>query len=76
MQADVATTVKDTPQTIVTMDPDVQRVLEFMGRGMEANKLVSVAAAVAKLSPMLWGRYDQVVVTPLTLSWTVTKAGA
>ena len=76
MQADVATTVKDTPQTIVTMDPDVQRVLEFMGRGMEANKLVSVAAAVAKLAPIVWGRYDQVEVTPLTLSWTVTKAGA
>lgn len=48
-------------------DPDVQAVAEFMQRNIEAARLVSVAAAVAALAPILWGRYAAEPVVPLAL---------
>lgn len=51
----------------VVMDPDVQRVMEFMHNGTAANRLVNVAQGVAALAPILWGRYGSEPVQALEL---------
>jgi hypothetical protein len=38
----------------ITLDHDVEKVLEFMERHIEQGKLVRVAASVAALAPILW----------------------
>ena len=43
----------------VVMDPDVQKVCEFMQRNMTADRLVSVAEKVGELAPILWGRHGR-----------------
>jgi hypothetical protein len=40
------------------LDRDVDAVLEFMERNIEARKLVRVARAVVGLAPFLWGDYQ------------------
>jgi hypothetical protein len=38
----------------IEIDRDLEAVLEFMERNVEARKLASVAAAIASLAPVLW----------------------
>jgi hypothetical protein len=51
----------------IEIDPDVQRVAEFMQSRLMASRLVPVATAIAKLAPILWGRYSVDEVAALTL---------
>jgi hypothetical protein len=39
------------------IDKDVKAVAEFMQERIEASRLVSVADGVARMAPILWGRY-------------------
>lgn len=39
------------------IDSDVQAVAEFMQQRIAATRLVSVADGIAKVAPLLWGRY-------------------
>ena len=39
----------------VQLDPDVQRVAEFMQREIPADRVVAVAQGVAAVAPLLWG---------------------
>lgn len=48
-------------------DADVQAVAEFMQANIAASKLVSVATAIGRLAPILWGHFDAETVLPLTL---------
>jgi hypothetical protein len=50
------------------IDEDVKRVLEFMQSSMSADRLVSVAAGVHALAPILWGGYGQVEISVLLLT--------
>lgn len=59
---------RDRPETIAVIDPDVHLVLEFMQRNLQCSRMVSVAEAVAKLAPILWGHYDAEGLAPLTLA--------
>lgn len=38
----------------IGIDPSVGKVLEFMERNVEADRLVRVAAAIAAIAPVLW----------------------
>lgn len=49
----------------VVMDPDVQKVCEFMQRNMTADRLVSVAEKVGELAPILWGNHGRCKIIPL-----------
>lgn len=49
------------------MDEDASDVLAFMVRNVPASKLVSVADAVGKLAPVLWGHHPQDEVRALSL---------
>lgn len=40
------------------LQPDVQEVAEFMQRNIPAARLVSVAAGLYAVAPLLWGRYQ------------------
>jgi hypothetical protein len=40
-------------------DSDVQAVAEFMQQRLAANRLVTVAQALFKIAPLLWGHHDQ-----------------
>jgi hypothetical protein len=57
----------DRPETVLTIDPEVHAVVEFMQRNLQCSHMVAVAEAVAKLAPILWGRYAAEQVTPLQL---------
>lgn len=52
---------------IVEMDPDLQRVAEFMQANFEASKLVPIAQGLSAISPLLWGRYGEVEIRTLEL---------
>ena len=41
---------------MITLDRNLEMVLEFMERNVELEKLPQVADAVASLAPMLWSR--------------------
>ena len=43
----------------ILLDPDVEKVLEFMAREISRNKLVSVARAVAKVTELAWS--DEII---------------
>jgi hypothetical protein len=38
----------------LVLDPDVEKVMEFMAREIKRHKLVFVAQAVAKLTELAW----------------------
>jgi hypothetical protein len=38
----------------VSLDPDVQRVAEFMQREIPADRVIEVAQGIAALAPLLW----------------------
>ncbi|HZS85398.1 MAG TPA: hypothetical protein VFA50_21195 [Stellaceae bacterium] len=40
------------------IDPDVKSIAEYMQSSLSATRLVPVAMALAKLAPILWGRYS------------------
>jgi len=42
----------------IKVDRDVETVLEFMERNVEADKLTRVAETVALLAPVLWFEFD------------------
>jgi len=44
---------------VIELDPDVERVLEFMKREIAADRLSAVAQGVANIAPLLWGRYNK-----------------
>ena len=49
----------------LSMDADVQKVLEYMQSHIRADRLVGVASAVNGLAESLWGQYDGAAVLPL-----------
>jgi hypothetical protein len=51
----------------LAVDQDVKEVLEFMQRRFAAARLCSVAAGVAQIAPILWGRYEGEPIDPLRL---------
>ena len=53
------------------VDTDVRLVLEFMQGHIRADKLVGVSESVAQMERLLWGRYLQEPVAPISL--TITK---
>lgn len=42
----------------IVVDPDVQKVLEFMQANIPASKLQNVAKGVADLAYFAWGHFD------------------
>ena len=56
-----------TISTELAIDQDVKRVLEFMQTSMSADRLVSVAAGVHALAPILWGHYGSTEIAALRL---------
>lgn len=50
------------------IDNDVKAVAEFMQSNMTAARLVPVAQAVARLAPILWGRYRPEEIDALMLA--------
>jgi hypothetical protein len=50
------------------MDGDVQAVAEYMQSNIPAARLVGVAAGIAAIAPLLWGRYSPEQVNPVWLS--------
>jgi hypothetical protein len=53
---------------IISADPDIQAVAEFMQRSIPMVRLVGVATGVAAIAPLLWGRYECESVPVLKLS--------
>lgn len=51
----------------LVIDNDVKVVLEFMQANLSANRLVSVAAGVNALAPVLWRQYETEDITILSL---------
>lgn len=51
------------------MNPDVQRIAEFMQSEFPADQLRGLAEAVGKVAPVLWGRYSHTAVYPLHLNY-------
>ena len=51
----------------VVMDTEVQAVIEFMQRNIPTARLVSAAAGIHAIAPLLWGQYEPEDVRPLTL---------
>ncbi len=39
----------------ILIDPDVQAMAEYMQERLPANRLTSIAKAVAAVAPLLWG---------------------
>lgn len=50
------------------IDSDLKSVVEFMSRNVQASKLLSVAASLHVLAPLIWGRYVQEPMEPITTS--------
>ena len=48
-------------------DQYLQEVAEFMQQRIPASALVSVAAGLKAIAPLLWGHYSQEPITPLRL---------
>lgn len=57
----------DQNSMVLTMDPNVKRVVEFMQRELPADKLRGIAQAVAVLSPAIWGHQPDLSVRPVCL---------
>lgn len=53
---------------IFSIDPDLQAVAEFMQRSIPTARLVSVAAGLHAMAPLLWGQHEACAIRPLTLS--------
>ena len=51
----------------VIIDPDIKSVAEFMQTSIAANRLVPVAEGLAKMAPILWGRFAPEEVATLRL---------
>lgn len=51
----------------LNVDPEVQAVASYMQQHIQAARLVSVAQAVARLAPSLWGNYEPETCEPLRL---------
>lgn len=41
----------------VSLNPEIQRVAEFMQREIPAERLIEVASGLATLAPVLWGHF-------------------
>jgi hypothetical protein len=54
-------------ETVVVMDPDVQKVAAFMQQNIAAAKLWGIAEALHLIAPSLWGRYAKEDIFPLSL---------
>ena len=52
----------------LVIDSDVKAVAEFMQSHFAASRLVSVAQAMARLAPILWGRYPPEEIDALMLA--------
>lgn len=57
----------------LTMDRDLQSLLEFMQINIPASKLVAVADCVPQMARLLWGGYSQeplraILLDPLSIS--------
>ncbi len=50
------------------MDADIQAVVQFMQTHVPAARLVSVAAGLHALAPVMWGQYPCEAIKPLTVS--------
>jgi hypothetical protein len=51
----------------IKLDCNLEKVLSFMERNVEADKLVRTAALVAALAPLLWGETSSLSERALTL---------
>jgi hypothetical protein len=58
----------------IAIDSDVKAVLEFMQETLAADRLVSVAEALFRLAPLLWGQYPSHAVQALQLKATAISA--
>jgi hypothetical protein len=45
--------------TILSVDPDLKAVADFMQSQLPAGKLISVSDQIPKLARLLWGNYPQ-----------------
>jgi hypothetical protein len=52
----------------IEIDPDTKAVAEFMQSSIAASRLVGVAEGIARLAPLLWGRYAPEKVETLSLA--------
>ncbi len=52
----------------LSVDPEVQAVLEFMQTNLPACRLVAIADSLPQLARLLWGRYPQEPCDVITLS--------
>jgi hypothetical protein len=54
-------------ETTVKLDADVEATLAFMQANIPTSRLVAVATAIAKLSPLLWGCYSAEDILPIMI---------
>jgi hypothetical protein len=52
----------------IEIDPDTKAVAGFMQSNIAASRLVGVAEGIARLAPLLWGRYAPEKVETLALA--------
>ena len=51
----------------VVLDSDVRAVLEFMQTRIAASKLVPIAERLPEMAKLLWSRYPQEPVEPISM---------
>lgn len=54
-------------QSLLRMDSEVKKVLDFMQSNVQACRLVDVANSVSDIAPILWGHYERKKELALTL---------
>jgi hypothetical protein len=58
----------------VAVDGDLQSVLEFMQSHISAHKLVGIAERLPEMAKLLWNKYPQEPVEPISLCPDQIKA--
>lgn len=51
----------------IKVDPDVERVAEFMDQNFPVERMVGIAAGLYALAHLVWARYEQRPVQALSL---------
>jgi len=59
----------------IVIDEDVKAVIEMMVQTIPAERLVSVANGVQKITPILWGQYEAANVQPIMLKHPAILGG-
>lgn len=57
-----------TTKLALEVDEDTLKVIDFIQKNIQCNKMVAVTELLAKLAPILWGHFDREEVYPVNLN--------